>query len=97
MKYREFTITYDPPPIGDRRFDYAFSHSDYDGPGDARCGTADSYDQAKEFIDEILRELGYLDPCPECGEVRIDRDHAKCDACRCRAVGQSPLAPKDWE
>tara|TARA_R110002020_G_scaffold261230_1_gene475579 strand:- start:787 stop:1074 length:288 start_codon:yes stop_codon:yes gene_type:complete len=87
MKYREFEITYNPPPISDRRFDYEFSHGDYDGPGDSRSGTAASYDQAKEFIDEIIRELGYLDSCPECHQERVDPDHKFCDACRHLRLG----------
>ena len=82
MIYRDFHIEYDPPPIGTRQFDYAFSHGDYDGPGDSRCGTAASFEQAKEFIDEILADLGYLDPCPGCGDERVDSDHTHCDACR---------------
>ena len=82
MIYRQFSIIYNPPPIAVRCFDYEFSHDDYDGPGDNRCGTADSYAQAKEFIDEILLELGFLTLCPECHQERTDPDHKLCDACR---------------
>ena len=57
MIYRNFEITYDPPPIPMRGFDYTFSHVDFDGPEDHRCGVAGSIYEAKAFIDEIIEEL----------------------------------------
>lgn len=53
MTYRGYVITYDPPPIPDRGSDFQFSHVDYDGPGDRRCGTAGSLADTHERIDEI--------------------------------------------
>jgi hypothetical protein len=47
MLYRGFLITYDPPPIPMRGFDYEFSHVDFDGPDDHRCGVAGSIYEAK--------------------------------------------------
>lgn len=52
MKYRNWQICYDPPPIPDRRYDYTVTHIDYDGPEDGRCFTAASIQEAKELIDE---------------------------------------------
>jgi hypothetical protein len=55
-RYRQFRITYDPPPIPDRQHDYRWSHEDYDGPEDARCGTSPSLDAAQAAIDDWYAE-----------------------------------------
>lgn len=49
--HRGWRIDYDPPPIPDRRWDWAFSHPDYDGPGDPRFGQAATLEAAKAEID----------------------------------------------
>lgn len=48
-----YTITYDPPPIPIRTFDYLWSHVDYDGPEDPRCGRASSHEACVEDIKEL--------------------------------------------
>ena len=48
-----WSITYNPKPIPDRRYDYDFVHEDYDGPGNGLCGTAASVIDAIEQIAEI--------------------------------------------
>lgn len=60
IRYRGYTIEYDPPPIGIRSCDWQFCADGYDGaPGsnDIRCGTASSEQDAKNKIDEIIEEL----------------------------------------
>ena len=57
MLYRGFLIVFNPPPIPMRGFDYEFSHVDFDGPDDHRCGVAGSIYEAQAFIDEIITEL----------------------------------------
>ena len=55
-RYRNYIITYDPPPIPTRQFDYQFVHDDYDGADDAndrRAGHAESPDACRSAIDEI--------------------------------------------
>ncbi len=62
--YRDFIINYDPPPIPVRCCDWQFWHKDFDGapnnpgegPGDNRCGSAGSLDDAKLEIDMILED-----------------------------------------
>lgn len=48
-----YTITYDPPPIPLRQFDYLWAHIDYDGPEDPRCGRAASPEACMEAIKEL--------------------------------------------
>ena len=48
-----YTVSYNPPPIPQRSCDYQFAHSDYDGPGDPRCGCAPCPELALERIKEI--------------------------------------------
>lgn len=55
--YRGYHITYDPPPIPDRRHDFQFAHVDYSGPGDPRCGTAATHADCIQLIDELESEL----------------------------------------
>lgn len=50
-RYGDWTITHDPKPIPDRRWDWSFVHDDYDGPGDDRCGDAASLEACKAEID----------------------------------------------
>lgn len=54
--YRAFHITYDPPPIPDRRWDYSYVHYDYGGEGDPRHGHAASVEACKREIDEMYDE-----------------------------------------
>jgi hypothetical protein len=53
IKYKDFTIRYNPKPIPDRRNDWDWEHQDYDGPGDSRCGTAATAQAAMNDIDEL--------------------------------------------
>ena len=57
LEYRGFTITYDPPPIPIRSFDWAWVHKDYDGEGDPRHGYSASIEAAKADIDELIEEI----------------------------------------
>jgi len=60
MRYRNYTITFNPKPIPSRQFDYDFCHDDYDGAIDAkdpRGGSAASAEEAKNEIDLIEEEL----------------------------------------
>lgn len=60
MRYRNYTITFDPKPIPSRQFDYDFHHDDYDGAVDStdhRCGSAGSAEDAKIEIDCIESDL----------------------------------------
>jgi hypothetical protein len=38
----------------DGYYPYAYAHEDYDGPEDARCGTAKTIDDCKHEIDELI-------------------------------------------
>lgn len=54
MLYRDFIITYDPPPIGTRRCDWQYAHKDYDGTEDGedrRIGFAASEYDCRTLID----------------------------------------------
>lgn len=83
MKYGSYHIAFDPPPIPLRQFDWHFWHNDFDGPGDGRCGRAQTTDEAKAEIDRIEDErhldCGCTAPHPlECESIRCDlRDHHK--------------------
>ncbi|CAB4191822.1 hypothetical protein UFOVP1229_157 [uncultured Caudovirales phage] len=57
--YRNYNISYDPPPVPIRSCDYQFAHVDYDGPPDERCGTAPSFEEAKRQIDEIIADESF--------------------------------------
>lgn len=54
--YRGFHIRYNPKPIPVRSCDYDFVHVDYDGPGDNRCGAAESPLGCRAEIDILLDE-----------------------------------------
>jgi hypothetical protein len=62
-RYGLYRIDYDPPPIPDRRFDWSYVHDQYDGPGDRRCGRAESLDDARNEIDALEQDM--LEEC--CG------------------------------
>lgn len=51
-EYRNYTIWYDPPPIPLRKFDWHFTHVDYD-LGDPRHGDGPSVEDCKAQIDEL--------------------------------------------
>jgi hypothetical protein len=53
IKYKQWEITYNPKPMPDRSHDYDVSHIDYDGPGDVRCFTCASLDDAIAEIDNF--------------------------------------------
>lgn len=53
--YRGYVITYDPPPIPDRRWDWHFQHKEFDGApdgGDHRYGEAASVTDCMNEIDQ---------------------------------------------
>jgi hypothetical protein len=47
--YRDFNIDHNG-------WAYIYSHKEYDGPEDKRCGSADSIEDAKDSIDEYYYE-----------------------------------------
>ncbi len=54
IEYRGFVITYDPPPIPTRDYDWQWMSDDYDGAPDStddRAGRSASLDAAKADID----------------------------------------------
>ncbi len=51
VRYRNFIINYDPPPIPVRDHDYHWVHEDYDGPEDSRLGSSASLKAAFAEID----------------------------------------------
>ena len=62
-KYRGYTITYDPPPIPDRQFDWSWIHENYDAWTDdgiwhnnGCAGQSASLEAAKVDIDEQIAE-----------------------------------------
>jgi hypothetical protein len=56
VEYGRWKIHFEPPPIPIRRHDWSFWHDDYDGPGDPRCGTAESLEAARRAVDEHEEE-----------------------------------------
>lgn len=52
QKYKGYFIWYEPKPIP-ISIDYSFCHLDYDGPGDNRCGFAESTEDAMKQIREL--------------------------------------------
>lgn len=46
----EWSITYNPKPIGTNEFDYEVTHDDYSGPGDDRHAQAASREEAIKMI-----------------------------------------------
>lgn len=60
IRYRGWRITYDPPPIPVRHFDWQFQHEGYDGAPDSndiRYGAAATLEEAKQEIDERIEEI----------------------------------------
>lgn len=54
IEYRGFVITYDPPPIPTRAYDWQWMSDDYDGAPDStddRAGRSASLEEAKADID----------------------------------------------
>ena len=71
MRYGNWEISYNPPPIPFRGFDWQFSHKDFDGAEDAcddRHGAASSLEAALDWIDdweeERFDEHGCQHGCP---------------------------------
>lgn len=55
-RFGSYTITYDPPPIPIRTFDWQFVHDDFDGADDStdnRCGAAASVEACIAEIREL--------------------------------------------
>ena len=55
IRYRSYTIRFDPPPIPDRNHDWQCSHDDYDGAPDSmdgRCFSGPTVQDCKDQIDE---------------------------------------------
>ncbi len=50
--YRNFEISYDPPPGHAPKLSYQYCHVDYDGPEDKRIGRDESIEACLERIDE---------------------------------------------
>jgi hypothetical protein len=64
--YKNYRVTYDPPPIPDRSHDWSFVHDEYDGAPDAydeRAGYASSAEAAIAEIEGLIQteELDYYD------------------------------------
>ena len=51
--YHDFEIRYDPRPYLPLSLAYVWSHPDYEGPGDNRCGRAASLVSCMDAIDEV--------------------------------------------
>jgi len=56
ISYRNYRIQRNPYMWLNDQF--IWSHRDYSGPGDRRCGTAASIEEAKELIDELEESHG---------------------------------------
>lgn len=54
--YRGWDISYDPPPIPIRQFDWQGTHPDYDGDEDSRFLQAATLEELKADIDEFEDE-----------------------------------------
>jgi hypothetical protein len=75
--YRDYEITFNPPPIPSRACDWQYTHKDYDGPEDPRIGHAESLEAAKSDIDDLVIDLEYklaeydeennIKRCGDCG------------------------------
>ena len=61
MKEMGYECVYNPPPIPMRNCDWQFCHTDYDGPGDMRCGCGSCPEMCLERVKEIAIEWGDLD------------------------------------
>lgn len=64
-QYRGYTITYSPPPIPDRRWDWQWQSDNFDAEQESDgawrsnglCGQSSSLEQAKADIDEQIAEI----------------------------------------
>ena len=59
IHYRGYAIEYDPPPIPVRCCDWRFAADGFDGAPDskdARSGSAETLEDAKEQIDTLIDE-----------------------------------------
>lgn len=58
MRYGNWLITFNPPPIPIRTMDWEFVHDAYDGPGSRRTlsGHAGDVEEAVALIKEIEEE-----------------------------------------
>lgn len=59
IRYRGWTIWYDPPPIPTDAFNWHYEASDHESDDNAcngRCGTAATLDEAKDYIDDLIQE-----------------------------------------
>lgn len=54
--HRGWHIEFVYPPIPIRTLDWQYSHPDYDGPGDPRCGSAPTLKAAKAAVDEWIED-----------------------------------------
>lgn len=64
IKYRDYVICHDPPPIPSRAFDWKFYHEGFDGSPDSRdrrCGSGPDTEDCQKQIDEIEDELNTFD------------------------------------
>ena len=74
MKYRDYTITYNPKPIPTKAHDWDFVHDDYDGapehsegsPSDHRCGAEVSIEACIDAIDELYLDEAEHEDCERC-------------------------------
>ena len=59
IKYQGYTITYDPPPIPLRSFDWQFAHDGYDGAPDShdiRFGSGPTAEDCQSQIDDLASQ-----------------------------------------
>jgi len=59
IEYRGFVITFDPPPIPTRAYDWQWMSDDYDGAPDStdtRAGRSASLEEAKADIDQWFED-----------------------------------------
>ena len=64
IKQLGYTLSYDPPPVPTRQFDWHFAHEDYDGAPDSmdtRCGSAASPEEALNQIIDVEYENGDIE------------------------------------
>lgn len=103
IAYRGYVISYWAKPIPDRRYDWDFHHTDFDGApdgGDSRYGSAASLGAAMAEIDEQIEECeAQTAPgCRRCGSfgsggvMATEITHV-CDGCGERHEGEDRPAP----
>ncbi|MEO8269201.1 MAG: hypothetical protein ABI557_05745 [Aureliella sp.] len=62
VRYREYTIKRTDPRPPVTGHDWCYTHDDYDGPGDRRCGTAATVQAAKEMVDDLHAQSTWEKP-----------------------------------